>query len=102
MNPTEREAKRNVAGGDYLGWSARGRVRKAARSMPLTPEEESLPHRSKRSKRGRHVHRWTEWRLLREEPNYWWPARRYRRTVRVLTRRCERCGHVETRREPPY
>jgi len=77
----------------------RARARKAYRQGAVSPDEEVPRHRKKRTKKHRHIHKWTEWKLLREEPNYWWPARRYRRTVRVLSRRCERCGHVETRRD---
>lgn len=73
----------------------RARARKDYRQGAVPPDEE-VPRHRKKGPKPKHVHKWGEWTVLREERHLWWP--RYRkRIVEVRQRRCRRCGHVETR-----
>lgn len=97
MLNSEDEAFR-LSGEDRGSWSARGRAKKAYRSMPALPDEEVPKHRSKRKHKKRHVHKWTEWKLLREEKRWrWWVKPRKLQSIYWHQRRCERCGTVETK-----
>jgi seryl-tRNA synthetase len=96
MLNSEDEAFR-LSGDDRGSWSARGRAKKAYRSMPATPDEEVPKHRSKR--KTKHVHKWGEWVLLRTEQRWtWWTKPRKLTPVYHHQRTCKKCGHKETKR----
>ena len=90
MLNSEDEAFR-LSGDDRGSWSARGRAKKAYRSMPALPDEEVPKHRSKR--KGKHVHKWGEWVLLRTEQRWvWWDKPRRMQPVYFWQRTCKKCG----------
>jgi len=91
MLDTEREAKRLMS--DPSSWSQGGIKKKAYRAMALTPDEEVPRGRMKKARRKKHVHKWGEWTLLREEvQRVWWSRPRTRRTVYTYSRSCKKCG----------
>jgi len=95
---SDREAK--ALKSDPSSWSQDGIARRAYRQMPLAPEEE-VPRRGARRRRKKHVHRWGEPVVLREEVRRVWGrswAHTGHRAVKIRQRTCKRCGQKETDR----
>jgi hypothetical protein len=95
MLNSEDEAFR-LSGDDRGSWSARGRARKAYRSMPATPDEEVPRHRRSRKNRKKHVHKWGEW---QKNGTYKKPVWGHGKIVYVVApkwyRVCKKCGYKE-------